>query len=73
VKDHFPPHVINALLIGSLGSCLAMSFFWILTERIISSFCIGSLPFLLSLISIMRSHRVHRTDDDIDDRDDLEV
>ena len=73
MKDFFPPHVINALLIGTLGSCLAMSFFWILTERVITTFCIGVLPLLLSLIPILHAHRVQRTDDDVDDRDDLEV
>jgi len=74
MNQRFHPYVINALLIGSLGSCVTMCFFWILTERVITTICIGLLPLLLALISLLR-FRGHgkRTDDDVDDRDDLVV
>lgn len=69
LKPHLHPYTINALLIGVLVSGIVTFLIWILTERPVTTVCIGIVPLILTLVSLRRLFKYETPASDDEDKD----
>jgi len=68
-KPHLHPYTINALLIGLLASVIVTLVLWVLTERLLTSIILGSVPLVLAVVALRRLFKYEVPDSEDAERD----